>query len=480
LGEFFRSAHSELAADDLVRCEELAVLILDGKDGLRVADGHAPLCDEELHVAMQIEQAHRVGDTGSGLADTRGDFVLLERKFLGEADVACGFFHRVEILALEVLDECHFQNITIGGLALDDRHSGESEFAGGTPTSFTSDEFELTIHSAHDERLDDAVLTDRLHQIIKWRFTELKARLQGAGNHLIERHVAHALEVVRCDHRIGRGHAFPDECSKSFSECLLRHGGGSITQSLRQFQADLPETVKAAFVMLDGGGGGGHPLRVIFKSTASLGMALVIAIGTARAQQPAAPQQAREDSEVIAEAVPPDVVTSAVAAVAKLGDEVVLGRYQMAVERMNPLWKERTAKRMGMEELEKQLDAVAAEMVKQGISMISCKPQGQPRVLQVSPGKKTFKENGANVEKLVYTKWLAFVPTVTKFRIMRPGVTKPLVIEAIGYQVAISDKGANDWTFIDGSGLKAGDLRSLFITLPQDLELPPVEKREVR
>jgi hypothetical protein len=239
--------------------------------------------------------------------------------------------------------------------------------------------------------------------------------------------------------------------------------------------------VKATFVKLDGGDGGGHPLRVIFKSTASFGMALVIAIGTARAQQAAAPQQVREDSEVIAEAVPPDVVTSAVAAVAKLGDEVVLGRYQMAVERMNPLWKERTAKRMGgMEALEKQLDAVAAEMVKQGVSMISCKPQGQPRVLQVSPGKKTVKEKGANVEKLVYTKWLAFVPTITKFRIMRPGVTKPLIIEATGYQVAISDKGANDWTFIDGSGLKAGDLRSLFITLPQDLELPPVEKREVR
>ncbi len=213
-------------------------------------------------------------------------------------------------------------------------------------------------------------------------------------------------------------------------------------------------------------------------------MALAITIGTARAQKAEAPQQAREDSEVIAEAVQPDVVTSAVAAVAKLGEEVVLGRYQMAVERMNPLWKERTAKRMGgMEALGKQLDAVAAEMVKQGISMISCKPQGQPRVLQVSPGKKTVKESGANVEKLVYTKWLAFIPTVTKFRVMRKiegQVPKQIIIESTSYQVAISDKGANDWTFIDGSGLKAGDLRSLFSTLPQDLELPPVERREVR
>jgi hypothetical protein len=123
---------------------------------------------------------------------------------------------------------------------------------------------------------------------------------------------------------------------------------------------------------------------------------------------------------------------------------------------------------------------VAAQMVQQGISMISFKPQGQPKVYQVTPGKKVVKEGGANVEKLVYTKWLVMVPTVTKFRIMREGVPKPLVIESISYQVAVSDKGKNDWTFIDGAGLKPADLRGLFITLPQDIELPPVEKREVR
>lgn len=209
---------------------------------------------------------------------------------------------------------------------------------------------------------------------------------------------------------------------------------------------------------------------------------MIMASGFAVAQQPApAAPPALDESEVIAEPVTPEVGASAVAAVAKLGDEVVLGRYQVAVDRMNPLWKERAAARMGGKEaLEKQLAAVAAQMVQQGISMISFKPQGQPRVYQVSPGKKTVKEGGVAVDKLVYTKWLVFVPTVTKFRIMREGVPKPLVIESTGYQVAVCDKGTNDWTFIDGAGLKVADLRGLFITLPQDLQLPPVEKREAR
>ncbi len=210
---------------------------------------------------------------------------------------------------------------------------------------------------------------------------------------------------------------------------------------------------------------------------------MMMACGFAGAQQTPAGQSSVSEAQVIAEPVPPEVVASAVAAVAKLGDEVVLGRYQVAVDRMNPMWKERTANRMGgMDELKKQLAGVAAQMVQQGISMLSCKPQpqGQPRTYQVAPGMMKVKENGVESVKLVYTKWLVLVPTLTKFRIMREGNPKPLVIDSTSYQVAVSDKGRNDWTFIDGAGITTADLRGLFITLPQDLELPPVKKEEAR
>jgi len=208
---------------------------------------------------------------------------------------------------------------------------------------------------------------------------------------------------------------------------------------------------------------------------------MALTCGPALAQKAPRPPSTPAESEVIAEPVPPQVLEAAVAAVAKLGEEVVLGRYQVALERMNPIWKERVANRMGgMAALEKQLSAVAAEMVQQGISMISFKPEGQPRAYEVVPGTKVVKENGKNVEKLVFTKWLVLVPTVGKSRITRQGALKPLVIESTGYQVAVSDKGKNDWTFIDGAGLQPSDLRGLFITLPQNLNLPPIEKHESR
>lgn len=196
--------------------------------------------------------------------------------------------------------------------------------------------------------------------------------------------------------------------------------------------------------------------------------------GVTLAQQEAAAPEAFGEAEVIADAVPPEVVQSASNAVAALGNEVVLGRYQAALERMNPLWKERISQRMGgMQALEQQLAKVPEEMVRQGITMLSSKPEGAATVHQVGPQKG---KNGS----LVYTKWLVLVPTLTKFRLIREGTPRPLIIESLGYQVAISHKDKLDWTFIDGAGLKVSDLRGLFITLPRNIELPPVSKREAR
>lgn len=231
--------------------------------------------------------------------------------------------------------------------------------------------------------------------------------------------------------------------------------------------------------------GAGKALAVSPVRMIGLSAAFALWGGSLCAQTPGpAAQPSATEAEVISEPVPPEVEVSAVAAVGKLGEEVVMGRYQVALERMNPLWKERAAKRMGgMEALEKQLSGVPAQMVQQGISMVSFKPQGQPRTYQVSPGRKVVKVNGVDVEKFVHTKWMVLVPTATRFRIMRSdpgGPPKVMTIESTGYQVAISDKGKNDWTFIDGAGLRVSDLRGLFITLPQDMELPPVGKKEIR
>jgi hypothetical protein len=194
------------------------------------------------------------------------------------------------------------------------------------------------------------------------------------------------------------------------------------------------------------------------------------------------PEISKEKPLPASSLAPPEVVASAVSAVAALGNEIVLGRYQVALERMNPQWKERTAHTIpgGMAELEKQLGGVAKQLVQQGISIISYQPQGPPQSYEVGPGKKVEKIKGVEVESLAFSKWLVLVPTVTKIRMIRQGQTRPTVIESIGYQVAISDKGKNAWTFIDGAGLSVNDLRTVFVNLPREMQLPPLEKHEAR
>ncbi len=177
-------------------------------------------------------------------------------------------------------------------------------------------------------------------------------------------------------------------------------------------------------------------------------------------------------------AAPLEVVNSAITAVNDLGKEVVLGKYKTALDRMYPPWKSRLARRLGGEEkMTEQFEQLKAEMLKQGTSMVAFKSYGFPKVFECYPGKKVEIVDGKEVEVLISTKWLILIPTETRYRIMKG--TEFLVIESKGFQVAISDKDKIEWSFIDGAGLVVQDLRSLFISLPQDMVLPETVRREV-
>jgi hypothetical protein len=175
---------------------------------------------------------------------------------------------------------------------------------------------------------------------------------------------------------------------------------------------------------------------------------------------------------------PLEVVNSAIAAANDLGKEVVLGKHKVAFERMYPQWKERLISRLGGEEqLEQQLAKTTDQMREQGISMISFKTYGFPKVHEVYPGKKVETKNGRQTESLISTKWLIFIPTETRYRIQAQ--SESIVMETKGFQIAIADKKELKWTFIDGSDVAIQDLRSLFISLPADLELPETKRRTI-
>jgi hypothetical protein len=192
-------------------------------------------------------------------------------------------------------------------------------------------------------------------------------------------------------------------------------------------------------------------------------------------------------------AVPPEVEQSALAAVNDLGQQVVLGRFQVAIDRMFPPYKESLAKSVGgVEKLQEKLGGAGKAMAEQGIQILSFRTESRKDPLtgieskftayEVESGKEVVQENGKPVEKMIFKKWLLLIPTVTEFRMTAPGkageLPKMHVIANHSFQVAISDKGKNDWTFIDGSGLRISDLRRMFFTLPENMTLPEIRSEE--
>lgn len=170
----------------------------------------------------------------------------------------------------------------------------------------------------------------------------------------------------------------------------------------------------------------------------------------------------------VPEAARADVTDSAVKAVEELGRQVVLGNHRAAIDSMYPQWKERMSKRKGGEEaLEKELEGIGETLARNGVSIISFRTEGRPTLHEVWPGQGA--EGQATFEK-----WLVLIPTVTEFRIMHGDQPRGQVVRSHGFQVAIADKDEMKWGFINGSDVSVSDLRSLFITLPPELELPQV------
>ena len=193
---------------------------------------------------------------------------------------------------------------------------------------------------------------------------------------------------------------------------------------------------------------------------------------------PAAPGTDTSNENVVkAETPKPEVTASALAAVQKYGTDIVAGRFPEVVGRMYLPYKERMAKRAGsVEEFDRQLQEAMAKIQSAGVTTLSLKIQSDPQIFEVTLGKKTEIVDGKPAEIMVYTKWLVLVPIVTRFQAVNKG--EKHLVDRTSYLVAISDKGKNDWSFMDGASSSMVDLRGMFPTLP-DLKLPPLGAKEI-
>ena len=74
---------------------------------------------------------------------------------------AGGFFDRVEVLALEVLDDGNFERVAVVALADDGRNGRALQRRASAPAAFAGDELVSVVAAADDDRDQYAVLGDR-------------------------------------------------------------------------------------------------------------------------------------------------------------------------------------------------------------------------------------------------------------------------------------------------------------------------------
>src|SRR4030095_4348273 len=111
---------------------------------------------------MQIQKPQRVGHSRPATADFESNTFLPHSKFVSQSGVPLGFFDWVEIGALQIFDQRKFEDFQVVSCADNGWHRGKTEFLRGAPPALAGDQFKSRADLADNERLNNAVLPNRV------------------------------------------------------------------------------------------------------------------------------------------------------------------------------------------------------------------------------------------------------------------------------------------------------------------------------
>jgi hypothetical protein len=137
----------------------------------------------------------------AALANLGGDRVLRPAKPVDQGLVGFGFFHRVEVRPLHVLDDRDLERLAVVHLAHYCRYDHEACAACGAPAALARDDLEhlrLVRVGPDEDRLDHALGADRVGQLFEVGLDEGAARLLRVRDDAVDR------DVRRCGIFSGR------------------------------------------------------------------------------------------------------------------------------------------------------------------------------------------------------------------------------------------------------------------------------------
>ncbi|GIU90254.1 MAG: hypothetical protein KatS3mg010_1353 [Acidimicrobiia bacterium] len=174
-------AHREVVLHGALRELLLERAIRGPEERARVAHPQRAVLHVPLDRRRELEQPEHVGDRRPGLADPLGHLVVREVEVLDQLLVGRRLLQRVQLLALDVLDDGLLQHRGVVGVPDDGGDRLEADPAGGPPATLAGDELEGVALLPDEHRLEDAHLPDRLGEGREALLVEVLARLLGVG-----------------------------------------------------------------------------------------------------------------------------------------------------------------------------------------------------------------------------------------------------------------------------------------------------------
>ena len=92
-----------------------------------------------------------------------------------------GFFKRIQVFSLEILNECLFHGLLVGKFSYDRGYHLQTRNTGCPPTSLSCNYDIAVILLLNDYGLNDAILLDRSSKFIQSIFIEALTRLTDIG-----------------------------------------------------------------------------------------------------------------------------------------------------------------------------------------------------------------------------------------------------------------------------------------------------------
>ena len=130
--------------------------------------------------------------------DQPGERRLAMAEILDQPLIGLGFFDRVQIFALDILDQRNFERFGFVEIAHDHRDLVELRALRRPPAPFAGDDLKMRALRPHDDRLDHPARFNRPGELAQRLIVEMAARLVGMRRNLADRQQLDSRFIGRC------------------------------------------------------------------------------------------------------------------------------------------------------------------------------------------------------------------------------------------------------------------------------------------